>query len=93
MELQARENDAVGGDANEEGRSGRGDVDDGAVVVLQEAELDGTSMKLAVGVLKAQNRYVLVCGSPSTYAGRGWSSRAVSLSWQTPSWRAERMRP
>ena len=54
VELQARENDAVGGDADEEGRSGRGDVDDGAVVVLQEAELDGTSTKLAVGVLKSQ---------------------------------------
>ena len=68
--LQARENDAVGGDANDEGRSGRGDVDDGAVVVLQEAELDGTSMKLAVGVLKVQDRYVLVCGSQSSHAGR-----------------------
>ena len=44
-----RENDAVGGDADEEERSGRGVVDGGAVVVLQEAELDGTSMKLAVG--------------------------------------------
>ena len=52
--LQARENDAVGGDADEEERSGRGGVDGGAVVVLQEAELDGTSMKLAVGVFKAQ---------------------------------------
>ena len=47
--LHARENDAVGGDADEEERSGRGGVDGGAVVVLQEAELDGTSMKLAVG--------------------------------------------
>ena len=54
MALQARENDAVGGDADEEERSGRGGVDGGAVVVLQEAELDGTSMKLAVGFLKAQ---------------------------------------
>ena len=34
--LQARENDAVGGDADEEEQSGRGDVDGGAVVVLQE---------------------------------------------------------
>ena len=50
--LQARENDSVGGDAYEEERSGHGDVDGGAVVVLQEAELDGTSMKLAVGFLK-----------------------------------------
>ena len=41
VELQARENDAVGGDADEEERSGRGDVDGGAIVVLQEAELDG----------------------------------------------------
>ena len=65
-----RENDAVGGDADEEGRSGRGDVDDGAVVVLQEAELDGTSTKLAVGVLKSQDRHVLVCGSQSLHAGR-----------------------
>ena len=38
--LQARENDAVGGDADEEERSGRGGVDGGAVAVLQEAELD-----------------------------------------------------
>ena len=54
VELQARGDDAVGGDADEEERSGRGDVDGGAVVVQQEAELDGTSMKLAVGVLKSQ---------------------------------------
>ena len=39
--LQARENDAVGGDTDEEEQSGRGGVDGGAVVVLQEAELDG----------------------------------------------------
>ena len=40
VELQSGENGAVGGDADEEERSGRGDVDGGAVVVLQEAELD-----------------------------------------------------
>ena len=50
MALQARENDAVGGDADEEGRSGRGDVDDGAVVVLQEAELDGGQLCALDGV-------------------------------------------
>ena len=45
--LQSGENDAVGGDANEEERSGRGGVDGGAVVVLEEAELDGTGMMYA----------------------------------------------
>ena len=38
--LQSGENGAVDGDANEEGRAGRGVVVGGAVVVLQEAELD-----------------------------------------------------
>ena len=55
--LQARENDAVGGDADEEERSGRGVVDGGAVVVLQEAELDGTSMKLAIGFLNPKRPF------------------------------------
>ena len=45
--LQSRENDAVGGDADGGEQSGRGDVDGGAVVVLEEAELDGTSMMYA----------------------------------------------
>ena len=40
--LQSGENDAVDGDAYEEERAGRGVVDGGAVVVLEEAELDGT---------------------------------------------------
>ena len=40
--LQSGENDAVDGDADEEERAGRGVVDGGAVVVLEEAELDGT---------------------------------------------------
>ena len=48
--LQARENDAVGGDADEEKRSGRGDVDGGAVAVLQEAELDGEQLCALDGV-------------------------------------------
>ena len=48
--LQARENDAVGGDADEEERSGRGGVDGGAVVVLQEAELDGGQLCALDGV-------------------------------------------
>ena len=45
--LQSGENDAVVGDADEEERAGRGVVADGAVVVLEEAELDGTSMMCA----------------------------------------------
>ena len=45
--LQSGENDAVGGDADEEERAGRGVVAGGAVVVLEEAELDGTSMMYA----------------------------------------------
>ena len=45
--LQAGKNDAVGGDADEEGRAGCGVVADGAVVVLEEAELDGKSMMYA----------------------------------------------
>ena len=45
VELQARENDAVGGDANEEGRSGRGDVDDGAVVHCGRAVDDRRSLE------------------------------------------------
>ena len=48
--LQARENGAVGGDADEEERSGRGGVDGGAVVVLQEAELDGGRLCALDGV-------------------------------------------
>ena len=48
--LQARENDAVGGDADEEERSGRGGVDGGAVAVLQEAELDGEQLCALDGV-------------------------------------------
>ena len=38
--LQSGENDAVGGDADEEERAGRGVVVDGTVVVLLVAELD-----------------------------------------------------
>ena len=123
--LQSGENDAVGGDADEEERAGRGVVVDGAVVVLLVAGLDvgrrcaadsvaGSvrrpcsaprapdfadggaagwgglddadgrasvdeldeevgggaaaveSVRLPVGLLKAQDRYVLVCGSQST---------------------------
>ena len=48
--LQARENDAVSGDADEEKRSGRGGVDGGAVAVLQEAELDGEQLCALDGV-------------------------------------------
>ena len=47
--LQSGENDAVGGDADDGERAGRGGVDGGAVVVLEEAELDGPSMMYAAG--------------------------------------------
>ena len=50
VELQSGENGAVGGDADEEERSGRGDVDGGAVVVLQEADLDGGQLCALDGV-------------------------------------------
>ena len=48
--LQVRENGAVGGDADEGERSGCGGVDGGAVVVLQEADLDGGQLCALDGV-------------------------------------------
>ena len=48
--LQSGENDAVGGDADEEERAGRGVVVDGAVVVLLVADLDGGQLCALDGV-------------------------------------------
>ncbi len=48
--LQSGENGAVDGDADEEGRAGRGVVVGGAVVVLLVAGLDGGRLCAADGV-------------------------------------------
>ena len=48
--LQSGENGAVGGDADEEGRAGRGVVVGGAVVVLLVADLGGGRLCAADGV-------------------------------------------
>ena len=69
-----RENGAVGGDADEGERSGCGGVDGGAVVVLQEADLDGGQLCALDGVGGSVRR---PCSAPraSEFADDGAAGR------------------
>ena len=72
--LQSGENDAVGGDADEEERAGRGVVVDGAVVVLLVADLDGGQLCALDGVGGSVRR---PCSAPraSEFADDGAAGR------------------